>query len=173
MNALLPPWEQHNISFDTSPSCFKKDQTSETVFRKEYQQLRERYNSYFEAYTDGSRCEQKVAAAAFYMKDPDDPGITRLRDGSSVFSAELEGLHLAPKKFLTMYKYRKSFIVYTVSFSAVESLRGKNFRTKNIKRFLQSTQKIATASLGGHSKDPLTCGHFWKRKKLMDLQKQP
>ena len=35
-----PPREQHNIIFDTSLSCFKKDQTSETVFPKEYQQLR-------------------------------------------------------------------------------------------------------------------------------------
>ena len=49
-----PPWEQNNIMFDTSLSCFKKDHTSETVFQKAYQQLRERYNSYFEAYTDGS-----------------------------------------------------------------------------------------------------------------------
>ena len=37
-----PPWEQHNIIFDTSLSCFKKDQTSETIFQKEDQQLRER-----------------------------------------------------------------------------------------------------------------------------------
>ena len=79
-----PPWEQYNIIFDTSLSCFKKDQTSQTVFRKEYWQLRERYNSYYEAYTDGSMCEQKVAAAAFYTEDPDDPGTTRLRDGSFV-----------------------------------------------------------------------------------------
>ena len=40
-----PPWEHSNIMFDTSLSCFKKEQTSETVLRKEYQQLRERYNS--------------------------------------------------------------------------------------------------------------------------------
>ena len=79
-----PPWEQNNIMFATSLSCFKKEQTSETVFRKEYQQLRERYNSYFEDYTDGSNCEQKVVAAAFYAEVPDEPGI-RLRDGSSVF----------------------------------------------------------------------------------------
>ena len=123
-------------------SCFKKDQTSETVFRKEYQQLRERYNSYFEAYTDGSKCEQKVAAAAFYHEDPDDPRTTRLRGGSSVFNAELEGLHLALKKFLTLYKSRKNFIVYTDSFYAVESLRGKSYRAKNIKRFYNLLKKL-------------------------------
>ena len=54
--AHLPPWEQNNIMFDTSLSCFKKDHTSETVFWNEYRQLPERYNSYFEAYTDGSKC---------------------------------------------------------------------------------------------------------------------
>ena len=88
--------------FDTSLSRFRKEQTSETVIRKEFQQLRERYNSYFEAYTDGSKSEHKVAAAAFFAKDPDNPKITRLRDGSSVFNAELEGILLCLKKFLTL-----------------------------------------------------------------------
>ena len=44
-----PPWKHSNIMFETSLSCFKKEQTSETVLRKEFQQLRERYNSHFEA----------------------------------------------------------------------------------------------------------------------------
>ena len=93
-----PPWEHSSIMFDTSLSCFKKEQTSETVLRKEFQQLRERYNSYFEAYTDGSKSEHKVAAAAFFTKDPDKPKITGLRVGS-VFNAELEGILLSLKKF--------------------------------------------------------------------------
>ena len=79
--------------FVTSLSCFKKDQTSETVFGKEYQQLRERYDSYLEANTDGSKYEQKVAAIAYYTKDPDDLGTIRLRDGSFVFNDELQGIH--------------------------------------------------------------------------------
>ena len=128
--------------FDISLSCFKKDQTSETVFRKEYQLLRERYNSYFEAYTDRSRCEQKVTAAAFYLKDPDNPGTIRLRDGSSSFNAELEGINLALKKFVTLSKTNKHCIISTDSFSAVERLRGKTFQTKNVRRFY----KLATAS---------------------------
>ena len=111
-------------------------------FRKEYQQLREQHNSYFEAYTDGSKCEQKVAAATFYPKDPDDPRTIRLREGSSVFNAELEGMLLALKKFLILTKTYKKFIIYTDSFSAVESLRGKTFRTKNIKRFYNLLKKL-------------------------------
>ena len=91
--------------FDTSLSCLKKEQTSETVLRKEFQRLRERYNSYFEAYTDDSKSEHKVAAAAFLTKDPDNPKITRLRDGSSVFNAELEGI---------LFNYKEIFNSTTV-----------------------------------------------------------
>ena len=113
-----PPWEHSNIMFDISLSCFKKEQTSETVLKKEFQQLRERYNSYFEAYTDGSKSEHKVAAAAFFTKDPDNPKTTRLRDGSSVFNAELEGILLRPnlKESLcntTQPLYRKQETVMT------------------------------------------------------------
>ena len=136
-----PPWEHSNIMFDISQSCFKKEQTSETVLRKEFQQLRERYNSYFEAYTDGSKSEHKVAAAAFFTKDPDNPKTTRLRDGSSVFNAELEGILLALKKFLTLSQ-PKNFILYTDSLSAVESLRNKTFKIENVKRFYNLLKKI-------------------------------
>ena len=122
--------------FDTSLSRFRKEQTSETVLRKEFQQLRERYNSYFEAYTDGSKSEHKVAAAAFFAKDPDNPKITRLRDGSSVFNAEL-----CLKKFLTLPQ-SKNFIIYIDSLSAVDSLRCKTFKTKNVKRFYNLLKKI-------------------------------
>ena len=86
------------------------------------------------SYTDGSKSEHKVAAAAFFTKDPDNPKITRLRDGSSVFNAELEGILLSLKKILTLPQL-KNFIIYTDSLSAVESLRRKTFKTKNVKRF--------------------------------------
>ena len=61
--------------------------------------MREKYSSHFEAFTDGSKCEYKAAAAAFYTQMPNDCGAVRLRDGSSVFSAEMEGLQLALQKF--------------------------------------------------------------------------
>ena len=140
-----------------------------SLFRKEYQQQRERYNSCFEAYTDGSNCEQKVAAAAVYPEDPDDPRTTRLRDGSSVFNAELEGLHLALKKFFTLYKSRKNFIVYTDSFSAVESLRAKSYRAKNVKRLYNLLKNCHHKSKWSWHGSP----HMWaflETKKLIDLQ---
>ena len=120
----------------------QKDQTSETIFRKEYQQMHERYSSYFEAYRDGSKCEQKVAAATFYPKDPKNSEAVWLREGSSVFNTELEGILLALKKFSTSTKTNKKFIIYPDSFSAVQSLRGKIFPSKNIKRFYNFLKKL-------------------------------
>ena len=66
-----PPFGTRNLSHyleaDVDPTLI--DSKYETVFRKEYQQLCERYDSYFEAYINGSKCEHKVAAATFYPKD--------------------------------------------------------------------------------------------------------
>ena len=125
-----PPWEQRDIMFDTSLSCFQKDQTSETVFWKEYQQLRERYNSYFEAYTDGSKCEQKVAAAASFPKDPDDSGTIHLRHGCFVFNAKLEGIHLALKKFLSMTKLTRILSSILTAFRLLKACHEKTSEPK-------------------------------------------
>ena len=61
----------------------------------------EQYNSYFEAYTYGSKCEEKITAATFYPKNS---GAVLLRDGGSVFNAELESILLVQMKFLALTK---------------------------------------------------------------------
>ena len=113
----------------------QEEQTSETVLRKQFQQLRERYNSYFEAYTDGSKCEHKVAAAAFFTKDPDNPKTTRLRDGSSVFNAELEGILLYLKKFLLYHNLRDLLFIQTACGVRHLKLKMWNAFTTFLKRY--------------------------------------
>ncbi|GFR94328.1 RNA-directed DNA polymerase from mobile element jockey [Elysia marginata] len=125
------PWEEHNITLDLSLTSFKKEDTSETVFRQEFAQLREKYTAYKEAFTDGSKSE-KVAAASFYPKDPDEPDQTRLNDDSTVFNAELEGISLALKYF-KRNRFLRS-VIYTDSLSAIQALQGKIFKKKNVAR---------------------------------------
>ncbi|GFR62514.1 RNase H family protein [Elysia marginata] len=98
------PREEHNISFYLSLISFKKEDTSEMVFRQEFAQLREKYAAYNEAFTDGSK------SAFFYPKDPDKPEQTRFNDDSNVFNAELEGISLALKYFK-----RKRILRYVVT----------------------------------------------------------
>ena len=90
-----------------------------------------------ETYTYGSKCEQKVAAAFFFKT-------LKTLITPKLFNYETEPLFLMPnkkvwllalKKFSTLTKTYKKFVIYTDSFSAVKSLQGKTFRTKNIKRF--------------------------------------
>ena len=128
----------------------------------------------FETHIDGSKYEQKVAAVTFYPEDSDNPGAIPLRDGSSVFNAELEGILLALNKFSTMTKTYKKFIIYTDSFSVVESLQGKTFRIKNSKCFynilktLPPQIKIIIAWIPS-----LVCITGNERADSSDLQKQP
>ena len=84
MIAHLPLGNRAVLCLIPRYNASKKIRRVEQLFRKEYQQLRERYISYFEAYTDGSNCEQKVAAATFYPKDPENSEAVRLQNDSSV-----------------------------------------------------------------------------------------
>ena len=118
----------------------EKDQTNETVFRKDYHQLRERISSCFKAYTDGSQREQKVAVATIFPEEPEHSLAVRLRDGSSVLMPNLNIILLDLKKFSILAKTNKKFIIYTDRFSAVQSLRGKPFRSRKRQAFLQPPQ---------------------------------
>ncbi|GFN97167.1 RNA-directed DNA polymerase from mobile element jockey [Plakobranchus ocellatus] len=53
--------------------------------------VKEKFSNHYVVFTDGSKLEEKVAAAAFSPEHPVRSKATRLRDGASVFSAELEG----------------------------------------------------------------------------------
>ncbi|RUS84611.1 hypothetical protein EGW08_007638 [Elysia chlorotica] len=92
-----PPWEQYNVKFDTSLTEFEKGNTNALVLQKEFLNLKEQYNEHYEIYTDGSKQDHKVAAAFFLPGDPGDSVSARLRDYSSVYSAELEAILMAMK----------------------------------------------------------------------------
>ena len=78
MNAHLPLGNRSTLCLISRyHASKKKDQTSETVFRKQCQQLRQQHNSYFGASINGSKWQQKVASATFYPKNPDDIGAVR------------------------------------------------------------------------------------------------
>ncbi|RUS72388.1 hypothetical protein EGW08_019848 [Elysia chlorotica] len=95
-----PPWEQYNVKFDTSLTEFEKGNTNALVLQKEFLNLKEQYNEHYEIYTDGSKQDHKVAAAFFLPDDPGDSVSARLRDYSSVYSAELEAILMAMKMTL-------------------------------------------------------------------------
>ena len=130
----VPPWQQFNIHFDTSLTQFSKDQTNAIIFKKEFLSVQQKYTNCYEMFTDGSKQDAKVSAACFLPNDPNHPLSTRLRDDSSVFNAELQGILLALEKMKKMTKSYKKFVLYIDSLSAVMAIENKNFKNKNVRR---------------------------------------
>ncbi|GFO24420.1 ribonuclease hi [Plakobranchus ocellatus] len=90
-----PPWEEHTVNVNISLTKQKEENTSEVAYIKEFSRMKEKFSNHYAVFTDGSKLEEKVAAAAYFPEHPDRSKATRLRDGASVFSGELEGIALA------------------------------------------------------------------------------
>ncbi|GFO17869.1 ras-specific guanine nucleotide-releasing factor 2-like [Plakobranchus ocellatus] len=85
-----PPWEEHQVHVDISLTKQKKEDTSKVAYQKEYFRIKEKFSNHYAVFTDGSKLEEKVAAAAYFPERSDCSTMaTGLRDGASVFSAEL------------------------------------------------------------------------------------
>ncbi|GFN81051.1 RNA-directed DNA polymerase from mobile element jockey [Plakobranchus ocellatus] len=106
-------------------------------------ELRKIFQTIFYAvFTDGSKLEEKVAAAAYFPEHPDHSKATRLRDWASVFSAELEGLALALTEIKKLTKYHKNFVIYSDSLSALQAIQSKNFKVIDIRRLYNLIRKF-------------------------------
>ncbi|GFO50381.1 ribonuclease hi [Plakobranchus ocellatus] len=67
---------------------------------------------------------------------------TRLRDGASVFSAELEGIALALTEIKKLTKYHKDFVIYSDSLSALQAIQSINFKVIRIRRLYNLIRKV-------------------------------
>ncbi|GFN82299.1 retrovirus-related pol polyprotein from type-1 retrotransposable element r1 [Plakobranchus ocellatus] len=67
---------------------------------------------------------------------------TRLRDGASVFSAELEAIALALTEIKKLTIYHKNFVIYSDSLSALQAIQSKNFKVIDIRRLYNLIRKF-------------------------------
>ncbi|GFN95062.1 Gag-Pol polyprotein [Plakobranchus ocellatus] len=86
--------------------------------------MKEKFSNHYAVFTDGSELEEKVAAAAYFPEHPDRSKATHLRDGASVFSAELERIALALTEITKLTKYLKNFIC-SDSLSVLQAIQSK------------------------------------------------
>ncbi|GFO04162.1 Gag-Pol polyprotein [Plakobranchus ocellatus] len=113
----LQTWEVHQVHVDISPSKQEKEDTSEVAYQKEFFRMKEKFSKRYAIYADGFKLEEKVAAAAFFPERPDCSKATRLRDGASVFSVELEGIALG------LTEIKSSLNTITILLSALQSIQ--------------------------------------------------
>ncbi|GFN91189.1 ribonuclease hi [Plakobranchus ocellatus] len=137
-----PPWEEHKINIDISLTKQNKENTSEVAYQKESFRIHEKSSNHYAVCTDGSKLEEKVAAAANFREHPDRMKATRLRDGASVFSAELEGIALALTEIKKLTKCHTNFVIYSDSLSALQAIKSKNFRVIDIRRLYNLIRKF-------------------------------
>ena len=88
----IPPYKMHQpeILFDLSE--YKKEGTPPELFMSLVGQVKEKYHNYKYIYTDGSKVDEKVAAAAVTDSEI---FMNRLADHSSIFTAEGKAINLA------------------------------------------------------------------------------
>ena len=102
------PWNSEPVTVDFTLSEFDKSSTSSTVFKSRFNEVKQKYFDFCHIYTDGSKVETKVASA--YVCPYGTRGY-RLKDGCSIFTAEVKAMN----KALTYVKVstRKGFVIFS------------------------------------------------------------
>ena len=113
----VPIWDSEPVTVDFILSEFDKSSTSSTVFKSRFNEVKQKY-FFCHIYIDGSKVETKVASA--YVCPYRTRGY-RLRNGCSIFTAEVEAIN----KALTYVKVstRKSFVIFSDSMSVLQARR--------------------------------------------------
>ena len=132
----VPIWDSEPVALDFTLSEFDKSSTS-TVFKSRFNDVKQKYLDFCHIYTDGSKVETKVASA--YVCPYGTRGY-RLRDGCSIFIAEVEAI----SKALTFVKVstRKSFVIFSDSMSVLQAIESQESKNPLVSSVLQSCQDI-------------------------------
>ena len=132
-----PIRDSEPITVDFTLSEFDKSSTSSTVFKSRFNEVKQKYLDFCHIYTDGSKVETKVASA--YVCPYRTRGY-RLRDGCSIFTAEVEAIN----KALTYVKVstRKSFVIFADSMSVLQAIESQESKNPLVNRVLQTCQEI-------------------------------
>ena len=133
----VPIWDSEPVTVDFTLSEFDKSSTSSTVFKSRFNEVKQKYFDFCHIYTDGSEVDTKVVSA--YVCPYGTRGY-RLRDGCSIFTAEVKAINQA----LTYVNVssRKSFIILSDSMSVLQAIESQESKNPLVNRVLQTCQKI-------------------------------
>ena len=106
------------VRFDLTK--LKKAETNPEQYKQLFLELSSSYPNHSKIFTDGSKCNEKVAAAAAADSNFKSPSLCRLPDSCSIYTAELHAIHLALR--LICQSKKKSFLVLSDSLSVSKSI---------------------------------------------------
>ena len=116
----IVPWKLSVPAVRFDLDSLKKDTTNPEIYKQLYLQLISEYRLSENIFTDGSKTEEGVAAAAISTKRNKTPFTCRLPDDSSIYTAELRAILLALKH--VYYFKEKSFLILSDSLSSLQSI---------------------------------------------------
>ena len=92
------PWSQSEPQICLSLKKYKKDTTNPEVYKQAFLEITSKHQNDLQIFTDGSKVDEKVAAAAVSSVAPNSPFSCRLRDHCSIYTAELQVILFALKQ---------------------------------------------------------------------------
>ena len=103
---------------------YKKDTIIPEVYKQAFLEITSRYQNYVQMFTDGSKVDEKVSAAAVSSVAPNGPFSCGLRDHCSVYTAELQAILLALKQ---AYQSQESkFMIFSLTIRFTSAWKIKN-----------------------------------------------
>jgi len=133
-----PPWliKQPKVLFTLHDG--KKSETNPSVFHNSYHDLLTEFKNYTRIYTDGSKDEEK-AAAAFVCGNHTMQ--VRLPNGASIFTAEIRAIELALQHIDK--KHILNSIIFSDSLSVLQSLHNRNLENPILKNILIRNNELS------------------------------
>ena len=109
--------------------------------KSRFNEVRQKYLDFCQIYTDGSKVETKVASE--YVCLYGTRGY-RLKDGCSIFTAEIEAIF----KALTYVKVssRKSFVIFSDSMSVLQAIESQESKNILVNRALQTYPEMLSGN---------------------------
>ena len=90
------------------------------MYKQAFLEITPRHPNYVQMFTDGSKVEEKVAAAAVSSIAPNSPFSCRLRDHCSLYTAVLQAILFALKQ--AYQSQERKFMIFSDSLSALQVL---------------------------------------------------
>ena len=137
----VPIWDSEPVTVDFTLSEFDKSSTSSTVFKSRFNEVKQKYLDFCHIYTDGSKVERKVASA--YVC-PYGTRSYRLRDGCSIFTAEVEAIDKA-LKYVKVSSIER-FVIFSDSMSVLQAIESQESKNPLVNRVLQTCQRILSGN---------------------------
>ncbi len=134
----IPPWTLTLPSVNFEITTTKKSDTAEVLYLSKFNEIKDKHSTYKPIYTDGSKTEAAVAAAAVNGEKTISKAFNK---NLSIFSAEIKALEIALNEINTSNENR--FIIFSDSKSALEAI--KNLWTPNplVRRLLELHHEIS------------------------------